>query len=215
MNEIASRLKESLDYLVVREAPCSLDECQIRVIGFKDDIRVDELISKKGNRLFYQPVAGSSQLLEVDVLNIYKPQLNETEQKQYDELYQRCMISADANEDRSWCTEQEWRKLTSFTARPDVVNQLAYLYEEDRAGTINLFPKFGVGFNTKVPGRHAGEHYLEKDAFLGFWGKPIKNKMAPLIIEENGSLAPTLYQYLTEEKVIKNENGWGYPSLLN
>ncbi|WP_063669092.1 alkaline phosphatase family protein [Aliivibrio fischeri] len=215
VNEIASRLKESLDYLVVRETPCSLDECQIRVIGFKDDIRVDELISKKGNRLFYQPVAGSSQLLEVDVLNIYKPQLNETEQKQYDELYQRCMISSDANEESSWCTEQEWRTLTSFTARPDVVNQLAYLYEEDRAGTINLFPKFGVGFNTKVPGRHAGEHYLEKDAFLGFWGKPIENKMAPLIIEENGSLAPTLYQYLTEEKVIKNENGWGYPSLLN
>lgn len=215
VNEIASRLKASLDYLVVRESACSLDECQVRLIGFEDGVRVDEVITKKGGRLFYQPVAGSSQLLEIDVVNPYQPELNRLEQKHYDELYQRCMVLADMNQERSWCTEQEWRTLTSFTARPDAVNQLAYLYEEDRAGTINLFPKFGVGFNTKVPGRHAGEHYLEKDAFLGFWGTPIKNSNMSLIIEENGSLAPTLYQYLTQEKVMKNDNGWGYSSLLN
>lgn len=67
------------------------------------------------------------------------------------------MVSAVSDNVRSWCTEQEWRELTAYTARPDSVNQLAKLYEEDRAGTINLFPKFGVGFNTKVPGRHAGD----------------------------------------------------------
>lgn len=93
--------------------------------------------------------------------------------------------------------------------------QLAKLYAESRAGTINLFPRDGIGYNTKVPGRHAGESYLEKDAFIGFWGTPIGDNVTPLITEENGSLAPTLFEYLTGEKVIINQNGWGYPSLLN
>ena len=215
VNEIASRLQESLDYLVVRETNCTLDECNVRVIGFKDGVRVDELISKKGNRLFYQPVIGSSQLLELDVLNSYKSQPNDAELASYQELYQRCMVSAVSDNVNSWCTEQEWRELTAYTARPDSVNQLATLYEEDRAGTINLFPKFGVGFNTKVPGRHAGEHYLEKDAFLGFWGTPVGPNVTALTSEANGSLAPTLYEYLTQETVIENNNGWGYPSLLD
>lgn len=215
INEVASRLEESLDYLVVRETNCTLDECTVRIIGFKDDVRVDELITKKGDRLLYQPVIGSSQLLELDVLNPYKSQPNKAELASYQELYQRCMVSAVNDNVNSWCTEQEWRNLTAYTARPDSVNQLAKLYEEDRAGTINLFPKFGVGFNTKVPGRHAGEHYLEKDAFLGFWGTPVGPNVTPLTSEANGSLAPTLYEYLTQETVIENHNGWGYPSLLD
>ena len=37
----------------------------------------------------------------------------------------------------------------------------------------------------------------------------------PLKIEANGSLAPTLYEYLTGEPVVAGENGWGFPSLLN
>ncbi|MDD9155670.1 alkaline phosphatase family protein [Aliivibrio sp. S4TY2] len=215
VNEIASRLKESLDYLVVRETNCTLDECKARIIGFKDGVRVDELISKKGNRLFYRPVIGSSQLLELDILNPYKSQLTDAELASYQELYQRCMVSAVSDNVRSWCTEQEWRELTAYTARPDSVNQLAKLYEEDRAGTINLFPKFGVGFNTKVPGRHAGEHYLEKDAFLGFWGTPVGANALELKSNANGSLAPTLYEYLTTETVIENEDGWGFSSLLS
>ncbi|MGF1901622.1 alkaline phosphatase family protein [Aliivibrio sifiae] len=215
INEVASRLEESLDYLVVRETSCSLDECEVRIIGFKDDVRVDELITKKGDRLLYQPVIGSSQLLELDILNPYKSQPNEAELASYQELYQRCMVSAISDDVSSWCTEQEWRSLTAYTARPDSVNQLAKLYEEARAGTINLFPKFGIGFNTKVPGRHAGEHYLEKDAFLGFWGTPVGPNVTPLKSNANGSLAPTLYEYLTQETVIENNNGWGFPSLLS
>ncbi|WP_200855902.1 hypothetical protein, partial [Klebsiella pneumoniae] len=85
----------------------------------------------------------------------------------------------------------------------------------DRAGTMNLFPKQGVGYNTKVPGRHAGESYLEKDAFLGFGGKPIGPNAMALQSEQNGSLAPTLYEYLTGESIEAGHDGWGYPSLLN
>ena len=92
--------------------------------------------------------------------------------------------------------------------------ELAELYAEERAGTVNLFPKAGIGYNTKVPGRHAGEDYLEKDAFIGFWGSPIGENSQPLKIESNGSLAPTLFEYLTGEAVVEGENGWGYPSLI-
>ena len=109
-----------------------------------------------------------------------------------------------------------WRWIhTSFTPRPDSVNQLANIYLEDRAGTVNLFPKEGIGYNTKVPGRHAGEDYLEKDAFIGFWGGPIGENSTPLTIEANGSLAPTLFEYLTGEQVVAGENGWGFPSLID
>lgn len=78
----------------------------------------------------------------------------------------KCLYRAEEANIATWCDEQEWRQLTRFTPRPDSVNQLAALYEEDRAGTMNLFPKQGVGYNTKVPGRHAGESYLEK---MRFW----------------------------------------------
>ncbi len=77
----------------------------------------------------------------------------------------KCLYRAEEANIATWCDEQEWQQLTRFTPRPDSVNQLAELYEEERAGTMNLFPKQGVGYNTKVPGRHAGESYLEKMRF--------------------------------------------------
>ena len=215
IGEITSRLKESLDYVAVRENACTLEECQVRIIGFNDGVRVDEVIAKKGDRLFYQSISGEPTLLELNVFNRYLPAPTGHDLRTYQELYQRCVVSAKADKPTAWCTKAQWRELTAFSARPDSVNQLATLYEEDRAGTINLFPKFGVGFNTKVPGRHAGEHYLEKDAFLGFWGTPVGPNVTALTSEANGSLAPTLYEYLTQETVIENNNGWGYPSLLD
>ena len=118
-------------------------------------------------------------------------------------------------DDSTWCSRSEWTDLTQLTPRPDLVNQLANIYLEDRAGTINLFPKAGIGYNTIVPGRHAGEDYLEKDAFIGFWGSPIGEDSLPLKVEANGSLAPILYEYLTGDPVVAGENGWGFPSLLN
>ena len=130
-------------------------------------------------------------------------------------MVNQCVNRADIDNPQSWCDEIQWRELTQFTPRPDSVVQLAKLYAEPRAGTVNLFPREGIGYNTKVPGRHAGESYLEKDAFIGFWGAPIGKQATPLSSEENGSLAPTLYQYLTGDDVKAGENGWGYPSLLS
>lgn len=208
-------LGASLDYLVVREAPCNEESCHVRVVSTRDGQRVDEEILRSGERFFYQALQGKPQLLQVQVLNPYLAQPSAAALSQYGQLVDKCLYNAQRELPQSWCTAQEWQQLTRFTPRPDSVVELAQLYAEDRAGTINLFPAEGIGYNTKVPGRHAGESYLEKDAFIGFWGIPIGEKVTPLTSEANGSLAPTLYEYLTGETVKVDENGWGYPSLLN
>ncbi|HAS8559760.1 TPA: nucleotide pyrophosphatase [Vibrio vulnificus] len=214
VNWSVKTLADSLDYLAVRETACSAEHCKVRLIATRDGKRVDEFVEKVGEKYAYFAAKGQPSLLEVSTLNPYLPTLSEDEEKQRTLALQRC-LGVDSQRPETWCDKAQWRALTRFTTRPDSVVQLAHLYLEERAGTINLFPKEGVGYNTKVPGRHAGESYLEKDAFIGFWGAPIGNNTTPLTSEENGSLAPTLYEYLTGESVVAGENGWGFPSLLN
>ena len=221
--ETVNRLADSLDYMVLREQSCSLNQCKIRLIGYRDGVRLDELVELRGDKLLYTSASVTEpgidpriepKLLDIQTLNPYREKPTTAELNKYSALKAQCLNQAKEQEPESWCSVQQWRELSQFTSRPDAVNQVARLYEEDRAGTINLFPKAGVGFNTKVPGRHAGEDYLEKDAFIGFWGVPIGDDLIPLTIEENGSLAPTLYEFLTGEPITVGENGWGYPSLL-
>ncbi|UUM31907.1 alkaline phosphatase family protein [Vibrio japonicus] len=213
--ETLNYLDESLDYMAVRNAICDEKNCEVRIIANRNGQRQDEVIRKQGDRYFYQSLTGKETLLGVQTLNPYLPEPNKQEFEQFGQLIDKCLHKPEQSQPATWCNSAEWRELTRFTARPDSVVELAQLYAEDRAGTINLFPRDGIGYNTKVPGRHAGESYLEKDAFIGFWGKPIGDNAVPLSIEANGSLAPTLYEYLTGQPVNAGENGWGYPSLLN
>ena len=215
--QVVQRLPESLDYMVVRESACDQQNCAVRVIGNRDLKRVDELITRKGDKLFYESLDANRPpiLLNTQTLNPYLASPSKADFSIYSRLVEKCINRAIKEDVTTWCSSVEWTALTQLTPRPDSVNQLANIYLEDRAGTINLFPKAGIGYNTKVPGRHAGEDYLEKDAFLGFWGSPIGENSQPLKIEANGSLAPTLFEYLTGEPVVAGENGWGYPSLLN
>ncbi|MFA0550731.1 alkaline phosphatase family protein [Vibrio lentus] len=217
INQIAQRLPESLDYMVVRESTCDQQRCAVRVIGNRDLKRVDELITREGDKLFYESLEDNRApiLLNTQRLNPYLASPSEADFSQYSQLVEKCINRAVKADVTTWCSSAEWTSLTQPTPRPDSVNQLANIYLEDRAGTVNLFPKAGIGYNTKVPGRHAGEDYLEKDAFIGFWGAPIGENSLPLKIEANGSLSPTLYEYLTGEPVVEGENGWGFPSLLN
>ena len=107
--------------------------------------------------------------------------------------------------------------LESFTSRPGGVTQLAHLYDGSKAGTINLFPAQGVAYNTKKIGRHGGEHFHEKDAIVGIWGAPVKKVFkVPYSIKTaiNGSIAPTIYEYLMSKDVEVGRDGWGYPSLF-
>ena len=59
-----------------------------------------------------------------------------------------------------------------------------------------------------------GEHFHEKDAFIGFWGTPVA-PLTQLKSVTNGSLAPTIYEYITGENIVVGENGWGFPSVLD
>lgn len=215
--QIVQRLPESLDYMVVRESACDQHSCAVRVIGNRDLKRVDELITREGDKLFYESLDANRPpiLLNTQTLNPYLAAPNKADFSHYSKLVEKCINRAIKEDLTTWCSRTQWTELTQLTPRPDSVNQLANIYLEDRAGTVNLFPKAGIGYNTKVPGRHAGEDYLEKDAFIGFWGTPIGENSQPLKIQANGSLAPTLFEYLTGEAVVEGENGWGYPSLLD
>mgnify|MGYP000748199281 CR=1 FL=1 len=218
ITEITSRLRETLDYLVVRESKCDEYQCVLRLVGYRGGVRRDELISRKGERIYYHAITGQPLLLDLDKTNPYKDHLTKQEKDSKQQLYQRCLINAELNNTATWCLESDWRELSYFSPRPDSINQLAHLYDLGRAGTINLFPKEGIGYNTKVPGRHAGEHFHEKDAFIGFWGHPVKTsiQLPPIA---NGSLAPTLYEYLSGESISDKPSqyqqaGWGFPSVL-
>jgi hypothetical protein len=105
-------------------------------------------------------------------------------------------------------------QLTQFTNRPDSVNQLAHLYDNDRAGTVNLFPVEGVGYNTIVPGRHAGESFPEKDAFVALWGRGemVARKLGGAGI---GVVPASLYERVSGEKVKLGEKGFAYDSVLD
>ncbi|MGI2259672.1 alkaline phosphatase family protein [Shewanella sp. GXUN23E] len=214
VEQISQRLGDSLDYLVVRESDCSPAACTLRLINHQGGELRDERIIRHGDRSYYHSVSGlPATLLQLSHSNPYVPSLSAREQQEKAALLTRCLQDADIQKPDSWCDASQWRQLTRLTPRPDSVNQLAHLYDEDRAGTINLFPAQGIGYNTKVPGRHAGEHFHEKDAFIGFWGTPVTNQI-PIDSRVNGSLAPTLYHYLSKRPVVVGEEGWGFPSLL-
>ena len=215
VHEISTRLMETLDYLVVRESECTIEKSHVRLVAHRDKIRRDEIIKREGDRIFYRDAKTDKPgiLLDMDSINPYADTLTALQKDQKDELYGKCVIDAQEDDITTWCAKSEWRTLTGFTPRPDSVVQLAHLYDEDRAGTVNLFPREGIGYNTRVPGRHAGEHFHEKDAFIAFWGTPVAPR-TQLESTANGSLAPTIYEYITGEKVVPGENGWGFPSVL-
>ena len=176
ISETVKALSDTLDYLVVRESKCDQNYCEARIVGSREGKRHDEIIIHDRGRYFYgsaQPSNLSLRLLDVQTLNPFLAKPTEKQLKTFASLIDQCLLRPKRDNSETWCSSTQWRTLTRFTPRPDSVVQLAKLYEEDRAGTINLFPSEGIGFNTKVPGRHAGEAYLEKDAFIGFWGEPI------------------------------------------
>ena len=205
--ESASSLKETLDYLAVRESVCTPKSCDTRLVAFRDGKRVDVLIYRRGSRYFlYQ---------KTDLLGLRTPSKYRSISNldRFKELQAKCLDQAQRQDINSWCDETSWRELSSYTSKPDSVVQVAHLYDHDRAGTINLFPKEMVGYNSTVPGRHAGELFHEKDAFVGFWGASI-NPRQRIPSAVNASLAPTLYEHITGRPIVPGTDGWGFPSLM-
>lgn len=204
---IVAKLHDSLEYLVVREETCTHDGGGVRLLAARDGKIVAARVFRRGQKVFYESTAD---LLGVRQLSKYDlPPLGTS----YEKLTQKCLELAKRDDLNTWCSEEEWRELTSYSNKPDSVVQIAHIYDTDLAGTVNLFPRAGIGYNTTVTGRHAGEHFHEKDAFVGFWGQPLSPEYRPRSVV-NGSVAPTLYEYLTGKPVVVGEDGWGFPSIL-
>jgi hypothetical protein len=195
VSEIVRRLGDTLDYLAVREGPCGPDACATAVIDATGTGHLD----RHGDRITYR-FEGEDPL----GLAIVSP---------YEHFGDDVLAGAAALRDRclaEGCDEADWRSATRVNQRQDAVTQLAHLYDTDRAGTINLFPRDGVGYNTKVPGRHAGESFHEKDAFVGTWGSPAREAPDTAV---NGAVAEAMYTWVTGEDVIRGTDGWGYEPL--
>jgi hypothetical protein len=92
------------------------------------------------------------------------------------------------------------------------VVQLSHLHDSDMSGTLNLFPAKMVAYHTKKFGKHAGEDFHEKNAFVGMWGTPIKGTER-LKSEINASIPVTIYEYLSGKETVKGEDGFGFSSL--
>lgn len=211
--EIYDRLDESLDYMALRETACTLEGGVVRLIGPRAGRRADAWIERRGERIHYRYTGAD--LLETDRLSPYEA-LDAAQRARHRTLRERCVVRASPDDPDTWCDEDAWRQLASYTPRPDSVVQLAHLYDLDQAGTINLFPRAGIGYNTRVPGRHAGETFHEKDAFVGAWGQPLERRGAGPRIRTavNGSAAVLIYEWLSRERTHRGEDGFGYAPLV-
>lgn len=196
-------LPETLDYLVVRNKPCNANFSDISIIAKRNAITYREVIKRQGSHLYYK--ASKGKLLDLGLTSTNK-YFDFYQQKEYQDLVKKCTVDAKELEPATWCDENTWRNIFHYTDRPDALNQLAHLYDTDKAGTINLFPRMGIGYNTKVPGRHAGESFDEKDAFVAFWGGKSNKYANSLQNAINGQIAPTLFYFLTQ----KEDTGFGF-----
>lgn len=205
VEELYRGLSESLDYLVVRVEPCDPGGGVVAAIGLRSGRRAQATIERRADRIY---VEDSDDLLGSRISTPYE-ELDAPQRARHAALVERCLDAARRDDRSTWCDEDEWRLLASFSPRPDGAVQLAHLYDLDRAGTINLFPRAGIGYNTVVPGRHAGETFHEKDAFVGVWGAPLvrrnRPRAAPL-----GAPAAAVYEFLTGEAVVAGRDGWGF-----
>lgn len=123
---------------------------------------------------------------------------------------------------RDGCSDWRWRDWLSYTSRPDAIFQYSHLYDSDRAGTINVFPRQHVGLNSAVPGRHAGESFGEKNGTQLYFGAGLKR--SGIQTARNGSLPVTLYHWLVGDEVFEQTEPrydaspaqqFGYETLLN
>jgi hypothetical protein len=205
VKQLTSRLKETLEYAAIRYSECNSDHCDTILVREENGVEVNALVRRRGERIH---LSYTFDLLEIEKPNPYR---NDLKRDEYERLMQKCMRDANLIDIETWCFEDEWRLLTTHTPKPDSVSQISHLYDTDLSGTINLFPRFGIGYNSKVPGRHAGEAFHEKDAFVGIWGMPL-NAEKRIKSEVNGSVPMVIFEYMTGSKAQRGKDGWGYHS---
>ncbi|MCK4587665.1 MAG: alkaline phosphatase family protein, partial [Gammaproteobacteria bacterium] len=148
IDEIYIRLSESLDYMVVRETENTIEGGEVRLMGKRHGQVATGRIKRLGKRIFYQ--YEHADLLDTHHVNRYAS-VSVTNRQLHSNLLEKCHVrkagggeGALESKPSTWCAEEDWRLLASFTDRPDSVVQLAHIYDTDRAGTINLFPRQGI-----------------------------------------------------------------------
>jgi hypothetical protein len=205
-SELLRRLGDSLDYLVLRESACTPEGGVVKVMGPRHGVQGVGTLERRGDLIWYGWTGAD--VLDLDVRSpCAEP--GEAELSEAETLLESCRV-ADRDSPQTWCTERDWRAATRLNRRQDPVGQLAHLYDTDRAGTVNLFPAEGVGYNTKVPGRHAGESFHEKDAFVGLWGDPVTAGESPRPLTTNGSVPMALAEWLSGQPSTPGQDGWGW-----
>lgn len=215
LDNILTNLGDTLDYLLVRNEEGTPEFTDTQVMRKRNGVLEEGRIIRKESKIYY---SSKSDILEVFTPNRYRKASKNWSKAQ--NLQDRCVIKAKLEDSDSWCDEATWRELTSYSARPGSVSQTSHLYDTDLAGTINLFPAQGVAYNSKVPGRHAGELFHEKDAFVGVWGEPVKGKVK-IQSEVNGSIPIVIYEWLSGRKISEpsyikfHQKGWGYDSFYD
>lgn len=108
------------------------------------------------------------------------------------------------------CEDREWSELLSYTSRLDVVYQYSHLYDSERAGTINIFAAPGVGMNSEVVGRHAGESFAEKNGTQVYFGAGLRR--GSIQTARNGSLPVTLYHWFVGDAAFHAVEDGGSPA---
>ena len=212
VEEVRRRLPRVLDYMAVRDTPCGPGGGRVRLVATRDDQRVDAVVERRGRALYYDFGGDAGvDLLEVGTLSPYVETPEGEELLCYQDRLERAM-SADSRDVTTWLNEDEWKELTSYTPRPDSVVQIGHLCDSDIVSTINLFPAPFMAFNSVVPGRHGGELFHEKDAFVGLWGAPVTRLSRPRLAR-NGEIAPAIYQYITGGEIVVGEDGWSHAPL--
>jgi hypothetical protein len=207
IDQTVRRLGDSLDYLAVREGPCDAEQAHVYLEGERSGERVVVHLTRVGDRIRYQQGApGTADLLDLRGRSPWGAMPQSAEP---------CVAASLSEDPAAWCDETTWRAKTWASVRPDSVVQLAHLYDTDLAGTVNLFPKDGVGYNTLVPGRHAGESYAEKDAFVGVWGAPVDPSAPQVSVAVNGAMPMAIWAWITGQNPVQGEDGWGYDPVLN
>jgi hypothetical protein len=227
--QLQLRLHDVMDLALVREYgpargedwPAEVDSVVRIVTADRGDARIvrlraDQKTESQPFRYRYEIFGDRDPLALVDSV---RDELIPQDGPKPHEIQARLQACLEAKEG---CSDRQWQELLSYTSRPDVIYQFSHLYDCDRAGTINVFPLEHVGFNSGVPGRHAGESFGEKNGTQLYFGAGLKR--ARIQTARNGSLPVTIYHWLVGDNVFRTAEPqfaaspaeqFGYASLLD
>ncbi|HET6881432.1 MAG TPA: alkaline phosphatase family protein [Pirellulales bacterium] len=229
VEQLQVRLRGVMDVALVREYgpapgekwPADVESVVRVVTSDRGEARITRLrnvglTDESEHRYRYELLAEQDPLALVDSIREELIPADGPSQQEIGDRLRKCLQATDG------CSDRQWQEALSFTSRPDVIHQFSHLYDCDRAGTVNVFPLPHVGFNSSVPGRHAGETFGEKNGTQLYFGAGLKR--ARLQTARHGSLPVTLYHWLAGDETLRSPEAgfgisparqFGYPTLLN